>query len=85
MLRSYCLAPDNNHKLFVAVTKESGKINSKSSYNDDVADTNYGPDDFHDSIVDVSEQTENNFGRPQLSQYVGTFDENVSGSYFYKN
>ena len=44
----YFLASDINYKLFVAGTKESDKII-------------YEPDNFHDCMVDVSEQIENKY------------------------
>ena len=78
MLRIY-LSNKNNHHLFVAATKESDKITTKSSNNEDGAEIKLEPDEFHDSMVDVSEQIENKSGSSELSPNVVKFDENVSG------
>ena len=78
------LASDSNYKLFIAVTKESDKISTKSSSAKDIDEIKVEPDDFHDSMVDVSEQVENSYYCSELSQNVHKFGEKVSGSYNYR-
>ena len=71
----------SNYKSFIDLTEGSNKINTNSSSNEDGADIKLEPDDIHDSIVDVSEQIENNSVNSQLSQNVNTFGKNLSGNY----
>ena len=42
-------------------------------------------DDFHDSMVDVSKQIENNSDNSELSQNLDKFDENIASRYYYKS
>ena len=77
-----------NYKIFVAVTKESDKIITKSTSNEDVPEIKLEPDGFHDSMVDVSEGIDNNSDSFEL---ISTFKAiegqkyNVSGKFYYKN
>ena len=64
---------------------ESDKINTKSSYVESIPNIKLEPDNFHDSMVDVSEQTENTCNSSESSQNVHKFPENVLGNYYYKN
>ena len=82
MSRSYCSEPHTNYKLFVAVTNKSDETRTRSSTIENLAPIKLAEsDDFHDSMMDVSEQPDG----PQLSRNVGTFGGNSPGSYFYKN
>ena len=73
-----------NSKLFVAVTKESDKITTKSSVNEYQGEIKLEPDDFYGSMVDVSEQNEDESDSSDLSQNINKIGENVSGRYYYK-
>ena len=60
---------------------ESDKIRSKYSSAEDLSQVKLEPDRFVDSMVDVSEQTDN---KSELSQNFGMISEIVSGSLFQK-
>ena len=62
----------------------SDKVSTKQSSIGDGAEIKLESDDFHDSMVDVSEQIENKSDSSVLSQNVEKFSENVSGSLNYK-
>ena len=83
MIRSYYLTPDSNSKLLVDITKESDKLSTKSSIKY-LAENNLDSDDFHGSMVDVSDQIKNNSDSFELLQNVEQFGENVSGTYYCK-
>ena len=77
LFRSQCLTAYTNYKLFIAITKESDKTNTKSSINESVAAIKVEQHDYHDSIVDISEPD----NKSELVQHVC---EIVSDSYYYK-
>ena len=76
-----CINVFINSKLFVAVTKESDKITTKSSVNEHQGEIKLEPDDFHGSMVDVSEEVEDKSDSSDISQNVNKISENVSGRY----
>ena len=80
MFVSHCLVYDNYSKLFIAVTKESDGISTRSPPKN-VFEIKLEQNDIHDSMVDLSEQIENNYDCTELSQNVHRFGEKVSGSY----
>ena len=84
MARSYNLSPESNYELFIAVTAESHKFSTKFTSNEDVSEIKLEPDDFNGSMVDVSEQIENNFNCSELSENVHKFGENILGNSYYK-
>ena len=75
------LATDTNYKLFVAVTNECSETSNKSSTSENLDQVKLEPDEFHDSMVDISEQIENKSENYESSQNLGKFGENASGSY----
>ena len=83
MVRPYYLATDSNCILFVAVANEFGKTSTKSSTNEDRTGIIIDPNDFHDSMVDVSEEIGNKSDNSKLSN-VDKFSEHLSGRYYYK-
>ena len=83
MVVSHYLAYDSYSNLFIAVTKESDEISTKSPSNEDILEIKLEPDDFCNSIVNVSEQIENNSDCTELAQNVDKFGGILSGSYCY--
>merc|ERR1719466_619592 len=61
-----------------AVTKESDKIRTKPSFNEDGTEIKLEPDNLNDSMVDASKQIENKSDNSELSQNVEIFDEHLS-------
>ena len=82
MIRTYYLTPGTNSKLVVDVTKKSDKTSINSPCNENYAEINVQPYDFHDYMVDVSQQIENRYGSYELSQNIEKYGENLSGSYY---
>ena len=81
---SYCLITNCNSNFCIDVTKESNKIRTKPSSNEDSTEIKLEPDDLNDSMVDASEQIENKSDSSELSQNVEIFDEHLSGNFYYK-
>ena len=81
---SYYLTLDSKSKLFIAVRKESQNISTKLSTIGDLLEAKLEPDEFHNSMVDVSKQIKNKSDSFELSQNVNNFDENVLGCCYYK-
>ena len=71
-----------NSKLFIAVTKESDVITTKSTVNEHQDEIKLEPDYFYGSMVDVSEQIEDKSDSSELSQNVDKLSENISGRYY---
>ena len=71
MVVSHYLAYDSYSNLFIAVTKESDEISTRSPSNEDILEIKLEPGDFCNSIVNVSEQNVDKFG------------DILSGSYCY--
>ena len=59
-------------------------MSARSSSNEGIVVIKLEPDDLHDSMVDVSEQIENNSDTSELLQNVDKCCENESDSYYYK-
>ena len=84
LVRSQYFTPDSNYISFIGVTKESDKISTKSSNEENFDEFILELGDLHDSIVDVPEQFENKSDSFELSQNVEKFGKNISGRYYYK-
>ena len=67
-------------KLFIAVTEVTDRVSTKSPSDEDITDVKFEPDNFIDSMIDVSEQIENRSDSSILSQNVEKFGEAVTGS-----
>ena len=81
MVRTYYLTPDSNSKLIVDATKNSDKTSTNYLSNEDTAEINIAHDNFHDSMVGVSEQIANRYYSAELSQNVEKYGEHLSGTF----
>ena len=69
--------------MFIVYTNECDNISTNLSVNEKFGKIKLEPDNFHDSMVDLSETIENNSDSSEVVQNVDKLCENVSGSYYY--
>ena len=65
-----CLIYKSDYIYILDTTKNSSKVVTETSVNNELTEINLKPDDFQESIVNISEQTEATSDNSELSQTI---------------